>query len=174
MPELVSFELEKEAANDIVLVDNDQGMKERYKKLNAENNILALNQDANKAIEELAVHVANNEIMPRDLIVAYRMDPRMIPDVSDFLGLLGSVISNHADLIITIGAGHSNKEFKGRLNKIDEIMASLQNLKLNPVKIKWHTGKTIPEKRENPIFGEPTYSTYEILYCKLIQSNLKK
>ena len=173
IPELVSFELEKKTVNDIVLVDNDPKMRERYEKLNAEPNILALNQDAYKSLKELAIGVENKLIIPRNFIVAYRMDHRLIPDAGYFLKLLGPVISNYADLIITIGAGHSNEEFKGRLKKIDELMATLENLRLNPVKIKWHRGESLSEKRENPVFGEPTYATYEILYCKLIKSNLE-
>ena len=173
IPELVSFELEKKTANDIVLVDNDPKMRERYATLNAEPNILALNQDAYNSLKELAIGVETKEIIPRNFIVAYRMDHRLIPDAGYFLKLLAPVISNYADLIITIGAGHSNEEFKGRLKKINELMATLETLELNPVKIKWHRGKSLSDKRENPIFGEPTYATYEILYCKLIKSNLE-
>ena len=171
-PESITFELENMAAHDVVLVDNDPKMAERYEKLNASNGVLALNLDANRALEELAARIDRKELRPRDFVVAFRIDHRMIPDSDSLLQLLGSVIADTAALVITIGAGHTNSEFRGRLEKIEELREALRRRGLNPKKIKWHRGSSLPEQRGNPVFGAPTYATYEILYCTLKQSAL--
>ena len=170
LPEMVSFNVEQQTATDIVLVDNDPKMHHRYHKLNEEPNILALNLDANNALDEIKNRIDNCLLAPRRFVLAFRIDHQMIPDAADFLHRLGSVIDETADLVVTIGAGHNISEFRGRLDKIDELIVSLTDLGLNPVKIRWHHGKTLSEQRNNPIFGAPAYATYEILYCKLAKS----
>ncbi|WP_445174266.1 hypothetical protein [Microcoleus sp.] len=170
--EMVSFNMDRQTAGNIVLVDNDPGMQSDYQKLNEEPNILALNLDANKAMDELKSLISNNDVAPRTFVLAFRIDHRMIPDTGDFLRRMGAVIDDTADLVVTMGAGHTNSEFKGRLEKISELETSLIACGLNPVKIRWCCGKTLSEQRSNPIFGAPTYATYEILYCKLSKSAL--
>lgn len=171
-PELISFKMDKQSVSDIVLVDNDPKMEGRYQKLSMEKNVLALNLDAIQAMEELRRQIDLKDTAPRNFVVAFRIDHRMIPDAIEFLKHLGLIISDTADLVITIGAGHSNAEFKGRLQKIEELNELLHTHHLQPLKIKWHRGNTPSEQRQNPIFGDPTYATYEILYCKLIRSRL--
>ena len=155
-----------------MLIDNEPKMHERYQQLNMEKNVLALNLDGIEGLKRIKGAIGNNELVPRRLVVAFRIDHRMIPDTDNFVKLLGSVIAENAKLIITIGAGHTNKEFKGRLRKIDELMASLEKYDLNPVKIKWYRDGSLAERRGNPIFDAPTYATYEVLYCQLIRSRL--
>ena len=123
-------------------------------------------------METLRRHIDANNAAPRNLVVAFRIDHRMIPDAVEFLKHLALIIEETADLIITIGAGHTNEEFKGRLQKIEELNETLHTYHLKPLKIKWHRGNNLSEQRQNPIFGDPTYATYEILYCKLIRSRL--
>lgn len=169
-PEMVSFDVSRQTANNIVLVDNDPKMQHRYEKLNEEPNILALNLDGNHALDELKKRIANSEVEPRTFVLAFRIDHRMIPDSNEFLCRLGSVIDDAADLVVTIGAGHNVNEFKGRREKISELFTSLTQHDLKPVIIRWHSGKTLSAQRKNPVFGSPTYATYEILYCKLSKS----
>ena len=164
--------MDKQFASDIVLVDNDPKMEARYQKLNREKGILALNLDAIQAMETLRRHIDAKDAAPRDFVVTFRVDHRMIPDAVAFLKHLALIIADTADLIITIGAGHTNGEFKGRLQKLEELNALLQTHDLQPLKIRWHRGNNPSEQRQNPIFGDPTYATYEILYCKLIRSRL--
>lgn len=171
-PELISFTMDKQSVSDIVLIDNDPKMEGRYQKLNMERNVLALNLDAIQAMQNLRRQIDLKNTAARNFVVAFRIDHRMIPDAVEFLKHLGLIITNTADLVITIGAGHSDREFKGRLQKIEELNELLQTYNLQPLKIKWHRGNTPSEQRQNPIFGDPTYATYEILYCKLIRSRL--
>lgn len=170
--EMVSFATLQHAAGDIALVDNDAEMGERYRKLNEEPNLLALNLDVLAAMKELKSRIDRKELAPRKFVVAFRIDHRMIPETGKFFRCLGGVIDDTADLVITIGAGHTNQEFKGRMDKIGEIGKSLTDFGLNPVQIRWCCGDTLAEQRGNPVFGEPTYATYEILYCKLSRSAL--
>lgn len=170
--EMVSFGMNQQTAGNIVLVDNDPGMRDRYQKLNEEPDVLALNLDVNKALEELRGQIDNNNVAPRTFVLAFRIDHRMIPDTASFLRNLGAVIADTADFVVTVGAGHTNNEFRGRLEKISELTTSLIDRGLNPVKIRWHSGNTLAEQRSNPIFGEPGYATYEILYCKIKKSAL--
>ena len=168
-PQSIAFGQESHSVEDIVLVDNDPQMQERYTKLNREANMLALNQDTMIALETLRNRIATGDTKPRDLVVAFRIDHHMIPDAAEFIKQLRQVTADTADLVITIGAGHTNKEFKGRRSKISELEQVLQRQQLRPLRIIWHQGKSIAEQRSNPLFGAPTYATYEILHCKLIR-----
>ncbi len=136
--------------DDIVLVDNDPHMKRRYEKLNREANTLALNQDTMLALDTLRNRIAAGETAPRDLVVAFRIDHRMIPDAADFLEHLTRVIADRADLNITIGAGHTNKEFKGRRRKIKELESALLARNLKPLHIIWHRGTSLAKQRRSP------------------------
>jgi len=168
-PESITFGQETHSVKDIVLVDNDPQMHKRYERLNREENTLALNQDMMASLKILRERIAAGDTKPRNLVVAFRIDHRMIPDAMDFIKHLREVTADAADLIITIGAGHSNKEFKGRCRKISELEQVLRKQRLSPLRIIWHRGTSIAEQRNSPLFGAPTYATYEILYCKIIR-----
>ncbi len=109
----------------------------------------------------------------RNFIVALRIDHLMLPDVEDFLRRLSLIIEQTADFFITIGAGYTTDEFRGRVMKMGEIFHSLREKGLNPIRIILHGGGTFEEQRNNPYFGQLSLSTYEIIYCKLDRHKLK-
>ena len=165
----MQFGIHKATVEDIVLVDNNPKHKKHYEWLNTteKGRVLALNQDAGEALENLFARIEAGHVRPRDLVVLFRMEPVVMPDVDGFLDAVGDVIDEKADLVITIGAGESTEEFELRLRKMDEIAGSLLKRGMKPVRIKWYHGNTIEEQRNKPLFGSVGYASYEILYCKL-------
>lgn len=165
----IAFGVLPAVVQDIVLVDINPNLKQHYEQLNAMENagVLALNQDAYDALGHLAAMIGENRVMPRDLVVLFRMEPVMLPDIDRFVDLLDPVIAETADLVISIGAGDATEEFADRLAKMDEISASLSRRGMKPVRIKWCRGNTVEQQRDNPLFGLAAYASFEILYCKL-------
>ncbi|HEY9202583.1 MAG TPA: hypothetical protein VIQ81_13405 [Gammaproteobacteria bacterium] len=153
----------------VVLIDNDPVFGQQYNLLNSEQHdwILAINKDANIAMQELPDTLNNKNWKPVNLILGLRIDHRMIPDVKYFFSQISTLIGDSADLVISIGAGHTLDEFIGRKKKILEIFNYLKKSKLSPLRIQMHSGKTHDEQRQKPSFGLLHYTTYEILYCKL-------
>lgn len=165
----ILFGIQPARVEDIVLVDINPKHKEHYEWLNTteKGRVLALNQDAGEALENLSAKIEGGHVRPRDLVVLFRMEPVVMPDVDGFLDAVGDVIDEKADLVITIGAGESTEEFELRLRKMDEIADSLLKRGMKPVRIKWYHGNTTEEQRNKPLFGSVGYASYEILYCKL-------
>ena len=104
-----------QVAKNIVISDNDPQRYELYQLLNNEKNrdITALNIDAYAALAKLAEYVNSHKTDPRNLIIALRIDHRMLPDIPQLFRLIYLSMDQSADLIITIGSGHTIDDFKG-------------------------------------------------------------
>lgn len=172
-PESIEFDITNTHPEDLILVDNDPDMSTRYTKLNKERNILALNMDALEAMDMIRTKIDDKGISARTLVSAFRLDHRMIPDCPVFIDRLGSIISDSASFIATIGAGHSNEEFLGRKRVMNALLNILQDRGLDPKLFIWHRGTSATEQRRNPIFGSPAYATYEVLFCTLQRDALQ-
>ncbi len=159
---------------DVILVDNDPGFGEFFEQISKNSNgkILAINKDTDIALQLIAEKQKQNILAPRNLVVAFRIDHRMLPDVPAFFDAITSVISPQADFIMSMGAGHDESEFLGRTNKIQEIRSFLVACGHSPTHICLHQGKTLAERRQRPAFGGISFATHEILYCKLDRKNL--
>ena len=79
-----------------------------------------------------------------------------------------------ADLIVTMGSGHTLEDFEGRINKLKEIFDFLFKLKLNPTLIKLHGEGTTEQQRNSNSFSTRSITTYQILHCKLKKKILQK
>ena len=164
----IKFSAIQAYVHDVVLVDSHPMYKAHYQAINEKSEaIRTLHKDTYEALEDLSEQCANWKIQPRDLVLAFRIDHRMLPDVDRFLAGLGQVISDKADLILTIGAGHTLEDFQGRLDKIGEISAHLENRGMQPVRLQWCRGNSPREMREHPVFGTISITSFEILYCRL-------
>jgi len=160
----------------VILIDNSPEYKDLYSRLNNQSpeSILALNEDSNDAFEKLPKILSKNKWKPINVIAGFRIDHRMIPDISDFFSRLVPILDDISDLIITIGAGHTLDEFIGRKKVINDLYLYLKKQNLEPKIITLHSGNTPEEQRSKPYFGYSPYTTYEILYCKLIKKKLKR
>lgn len=155
---------------EIVLVDADEAFSEVYQRLNTAAipfRVVALNLLLNDALEQLPEKLDASGMKPFNVIAGFRIDHCMLPDVGDFFDRVAALMTDTADLIITIGAGHSLDEFIGRERKIGEIQAYLAGKGLTPVRIRLTSGDTPQERRRNLAFGLLPVASYEILYCKL-------
>ena len=173
-PESFDFNVQLQKPENVILVDNHPEAKAYFDKLNKDHNgtVNAVNKDAYQLLDDLAKEITSGTALPRDLLVSLRFDHLMLPNVDLFLDLAGKVIADEAHLIMSIGAGHTDDEFRGRIKTINELYNSLIKRKLKPVRIKLYRGKSVKEKRERPGLGAPQYATYEIIYCKLKKSNM--
>jgi len=172
--ETLDFNIEKRVPRDVLLVDNHPDAEAYFQRLNEKWNgqVIGFNKDAYELLEELPTSIRKGELKPRDFIVCLRFDHLMLPDVEQFFRYIGNVIDEEADLVMSIGAGHTDEEFEGRLKKTAEIFTCLGERKLNPLRIKLYRGNSTKEKRERPGLGAPQYATYEIIYCKLKRKRL--
>ncbi|HEB86982.1 MAG TPA: hypothetical protein ENI68_08215 [Gammaproteobacteria bacterium] len=172
----ILFEQEIAKAANIILIDNDPAFTKHYATLNndPESRVTGIIDDVAQAMDALPGILEGNGKGLRNFIAALRIDHLMLPDVEDFLRRLGLIIEQTADLVITIGAGYTTDEFRGRITKMDEIFNSLKEKNLNPVRIILHGDGTFEEQRNNPGFGQLSISTYEIIYCKLDRRKLKQ
>ena len=158
----------------VVLIDNAPAFKELYDSLNHDHSdwVLALNEDADCAIQKMSSMIANNKMKPCNMIAGIRIDHEIIPDVAYFFKQLVPVIDSVADLIISVGAGHTLEEFEGRINLMSAMFGYLKMQGMEPVKIVLHGSGNAEEQRNNPLFGSGPTTTYEILYCKIKKKKL--
>lgn len=172
--ETITFGKQPSRPKNIVLVDNDPDFKSHYATINAANPdwLMAINEDADQVMQKLPATLANNGMGLRNFVVGLRIDHRMIPDVNHFLNLLAPLIDQTADIIFSIGAGHTLEEFKGRVLKMDEIFHCLTDRGFKPVRIKLYSGDDFSAQRGNPAFGVSACTTYEIIYCRLIRKKM--
>ena len=168
------FDTSESQAAHTVLIDNDSAQKEHFYDLNvnARGRLLALNEDADVSLEQLRDMQKESLLEPRNLVVCLRIDHRMIPNPEDFIRLISRVIASEAELVMTIGAGHSLSEFKGRLKCFDDLFDLLAESGHKPVRILLHGGGSSEDKRGKPNFGQLAYASYEILHCKLHRDHL--
>jgi hypothetical protein len=166
---LLNFDTLEQQAAHTVLVDSDPIYYDHFEALNREERgkVLALNTDADQAINTLKNKQQESGLDFRNLVVGLRIDHHMIPDAEKFLRLIETVIDSKADLIFTIGAGNNLTEFEGRLNCFDKLFAALTRIGLKPVRLLLHGKGSTQEQRSRPNFGQLAYTSYQILYCKL-------
>ena len=171
---VLDFHIKSSEPNDVILIDGDDYLKKQYDWFNNKSHgkILAINDYAHEALQEVAKLVNNGKKEPRDFVIAMRMDPRMLDDVEQFQADIGTVIDDVADLIITIGAGHTDHEFMRRMDKMSEIFSSLKRKNMNPIRLRWNRGNSVSERRQNPALGAPSCASYEIICCRLLKKNL--
>ena len=160
--------------SDIILMDNDPSAKQVYDSLNAvsQGNVKGIVTDLNEGLGWLAGQVERQEVAPRTIVVAYRIEPRAFMDIDFFLSRIGNVIGGSADFIMTIGSGDTNDEFRNRLDVLGVINQCLSDKGLEPILIKCCKGNDLGDMRANPVFGLSQYASYETLYCRLEKSKL--
>jgi len=165
--------------NHAILLDCAQSIKKWYQEINSTQddelwgrNVTAINKDIADGLQEISLAQTQGRWEPRNLVLAYRIDHRMLPDVAGFFQELGIVIADTADIIVTIGAGNSPQEFKGRTDKIKELADYLKGKGLTPKRFKLYTGDTPDVQRFNPLFGQLEITSYEILHCRLKRKKL--
>ncbi len=157
----------------IVMIDNDTVLDAIYKQLNDENeNILAMNTDLYAGLEALANKIENKEAGPRNLVVSFRLAPEAFPDIKRYLDCLAAVISEEADLVMTIGAGDNLAEFKHRLQVMNAIFDDLLTRGMQPFRIRNYKGKTPKQQHLRLVNGLSQYASYETIYCRLSKSKL--
>ena len=168
------FNAKPVSPGDIVLMDNDPTTKSVYAQLNAEGqgNVNAITVDLYEGLHWLARQVENLELVPRTMVVAFRIEPRAFTDVDQFLSCISKVIAESADLVMTIGSGETTDEFRHRLEVLEEINQRLSENGMKPVRIRCYRGNSPDEQRAKPVFGLSQYASYETLYCRLEKSKL--
>lgn len=171
----ILFEMQEKQAQNIIVSDNDPQRKELYARLSDENKwLFALNIDTYDALEE-AIHLKESQnIGNRNFIVALRIDHRMLPDIALLFKRIAHCMDDSADLIISIGSGHTIDEYIGRINKIDEIFTFLNDNKQKPTLIKLHGNGTAEQQRSSNAFSSAQITSYQILHCKLKRKLLLK
>lgn len=168
------FDVSVENIRDIVIIDADPQHGQQYrrwKELKAPR-VIALNEYMDQALGKLPDILEESNMNPRNMVTAIRLDHRMFPDVDQFLTKLHTSISDEADLILSIGSGHTLEDFEGRVNKINAFFNELRRLGMKPVLIKLHGRGSIEQQRNSQVFGVSGITTYQILYCRLLKSAL--
>lgn len=171
----LSFKKQIHKPEHVVLVDINPNLEKIYDiYTNNVESVIALNKGAEEAMCELAEMTDRNELLPLNLVASIRIDHRMIPDVKRFFHYLTPLLDETADFIFSIGAGYTVEEFQGRKKAMREIKNFLTLCGLKPISIVMHGGNSLEEARKSPAFGHISFTTYEIVYCKLIRKNLMK
>ena len=172
--ETLFFDLKQVEPETLVLVDNNPLLKERYDDLIKSNpcSLLALVDDADKAIAKMPQILKKKNWKPFNCIVGIRIDHRMIPNVKEFITSLIPLLDDTADLIISIGSGDILDDFIGRKKVMQNMFNYLKEKNLSPVKITMHGGNSIEEQFTTPCFSVSNFTTYELLYCKIKRSKL--
>ena len=168
----LTFSVKQEQAKDIILIDADPIHKDYYASMNENESlqVTAYNQDTIETLKELS----SSGITNRNLVTMLRIDHRMLPDVPKFLQYLASIIGDNCDFIMSIGLGDSIEDFKGRVNKVEEVFNALESAKLRPVILKMHKDGSVEDQWASLAVGHPSLATYQILYCKLKRKALSK
>ncbi len=167
-----AFWVIQEYVEHIVITDLDQSRLELYSKYNQQSTppALAICADMMDMLRDLP----ERQLKKRNLVTAIRIDHRMLPDVPGFLGLLSRNIDEQCALVMSMGAGNNVDEFTGRINKLAEVFDALEHAGLQPVLLKMHGPGTLSEQHASLRFGNPSSSTFQILYCNLRKKMLHK
>ena len=173
--DVFAFNVIDRVTENTVLIDNDPMLASHYEKLNAEQGgkMLAMNMDANRALQELQDKKQELGLGSRNLVAGLRIDHRMIPDAREFIRLISTVIDSSADMLLTIGAGNNLAEFESRIRCFDALSKSLKSQGMEPIRIKLHGPGSSNDQRRLLNFGNLAYASYQILYCKLRRKNLQ-
>lgn len=172
--ENIKFHVDRIKTKHTVLIDNDPQFYGIYQEFNSDpgNDVLALNSDCYDALSSLAG--ATHAVESRNMILGLRIDHLIFDDIDRFFSLLAPLLLKTADLVITIGAGHTLDEYRGRVEKVRELFEYLEKIGLNPLQINLHKEGMLEEQRNQPSFGYFPFATYEILYCKLQREVIEK
>ena len=158
----------------IILVDNDEGVERHYRNLNDRHGgrVLAIMKDAEAAVERILKQSAEQQVEKRNFVVGIRVDHGMIPSVPDFFAMMLPLLDERAELLVSVGAGHTLDEFTGRIALMQRIHDFLRACGLNPLHLKLHGGVDVEQQRNSPAFGLTAYTTYEIIHCVLERKKL--
>jgi hypothetical protein len=161
----LSLRAEKRLPAEAIIVDADPVYAEQYEKLNEDpsNNVTAYNCDTMQALEA----VSRNMARKRNFVTCLRIDHRMIPDAEAFLKQLAPCIDDDCDFVLSIGAGDTLDDFKGRVDTVAELFKALQGANLRPVLFKLHGPGSLGQQWRSLLFGNARASSYQILYCRL-------
>ncbi len=161
-------------ARDIVLVDLDPSISQRYAELNlnSQGRVLAINDDVLAGLNILHSDIEKGNKKPRDLVVLFRLEPMMLPNVDLFFEHLSKVIDHHAKFIMTVGAGDDNEAYRQRKDKMDEIGGKFSDKGFRVERLKWCNGETPEEQRERPLMGIGNYCSYDIIYSEIVRDKL--
>lgn len=172
--EEMRFRVEQGQPGHVVLIDNDSEFSDHFAMLNAQHPdwIHAMSRDLDASLAELREKTRDPGFGLRNLVAGLRIDHLMFPDVPAFFSQLAPLLEPSADLVITVGAGHSLEEFKGRIATIAEMFGYLEDRGLEPVRIKLYLGDTPEQQRKHPGFGHAAVTTYDILYCRIRRAAL--
>lgn len=171
----LQFDIKTEYIKDAVIIDSDPQQKDKFKQMATieKPKIVCFNEYNDSALEQLPETQITRQMDSRNMVTAIRFDHRMFPEVDAFIKNVKASIADEADLIISIGSGHTIQEFKGRTEKIQEFFKSLTRLGMKPVIIKLHGKGALRKQWDSPNFGLPGTTTFQILYCRLIKSKIK-
>jgi len=158
-----------ELYHDVIIFESDPQIRESFKQMaiHPENRLVAINGDSIAGVESLDELLAERNLLPRNFISLLRIDHRMLPDVKRFLRAMLLQVERDADLVITIGQGHTLEQFQARMKKIREIFDILSEVGMKPVLIKLHTDKKLKGGVFQQVFGTREITTFQILHCKL-------
>jgi hypothetical protein len=162
--------------SDVVIADGDKQHAQYYEELRRlpKPKVMTYIEDLSDTLDRLPDELAIHGWEARNLLVMLRIDHRMIQDVRVFFRLVTPLMEDGADLIVTIGSGHSLDEFEGRLRKLDEIASLLEELGMRPVRIRMHKNGSLAEQFHGNLFGISGGVTFEIIHCKLDKAKLKR
>jgi len=158
----------------VILIDNDEGLEQHYRNLNDGHGgrVLAIMKDAEAAVEQILKQSAEQQVEKRNFVVGIRVDHGMIPSVPDFFAMMLPLLDERAELLVSVGAGHTLDEFTGRIALMQRIHDFLRACGLNPLHLKLHGGVDEEQQRNSPAFGLTAYTTYEIIHCVLERKKL--
>lgn len=161
---------EKQLAAETVIVDLDATYREHYENLNKDEsmNVRAYNM---ATIDALAL-IPRDTRRGRNLITGLRIDHRMLADVREFFKRLVACLDEEADLLLTIGAGDTARDFEGRTEKFRELFAELKGAGMRPLLFKLHGPGSPAKQRHSLNVGNLRASSYQILYCRLDKAKL--
>jgi hypothetical protein len=155
------------------MIDNDADLDTIYAQFNHdEQELIALNCDLYGGLKQLATHIENEELRPRNLVVSFRLAPEAFSDIKLFIQYLGKVICEEADFIVTIGAGDSLADFNKRLKVMNELYEELSARGMAPLRIINYKGKSLKYQHSRPVYGQSQYASYEIIYCHIYKNKL--
>ena len=161
----IHFDYVLQRAENIIINDSDPRFDHVYK-MHSHNKSQPIEGYIIDTMELLA-HLSDTGIQKRNLITMLRVEPEMIPDLTEFLKLLVPIIDLSCDFIFSIGAGDNVEAYQRRIEMIATLFDIFNNKNLEPVLFQMHHGGTAFEQGGSLQFGCPATSAYEILYCRL-------
>lgn len=172
----LNFAVKSGEPNSVVIVDNDKNLEPDFARINLSENsqVQALNLDLYEGLERLAARISRGHCRPRNLVTMYRLEPRALPDIPQFLDKLDAVVSDDAFYLATIGAGNDFSEFVERQAAFGELMELFRARGLRPLRIILHDQGTQANSLASPAFGISEFASFEMLFCNLASSKVPR